>query len=81
MGRQSCPMEMSVPMHAETWIARIFAAKSAHGQVVRRNRDWVTREIGVGRLMEEVRGRGYHLIQTDDQFVVIRLKGEIRVLF
>lgn len=72
---------MDVPHHADIWIERIFAAKAAEGQVVRRNIDWVAREIGIPRFMDEVRGRGFHLIQTADQFVVVCHAGEIRLLF
>lgn len=72
-------MDMSV--QAATWLDQIFASKAAHGQVVRRNRDWVAREIGIDRFIAEVRMRGFHLVQTADQFVVICHKGEIRLLF
>jgi hypothetical protein len=72
---------MDHPAHADVWIDRIFAAKAAEGQVVRRNMDWVAREIGVARFMDEVRARGFHLIQTADQFVIVCHQGEIRLLF
>lgn len=72
---------MDHPLHADTWIDRIFAAKAAEGQVVRRNVDWVAREIGIPRFMTEVKSRGFHLILTGDQFVVVCHPGEIRLLF
>lgn len=74
-------MDSLSPPHAEVWIDRIFSAKAAEGQVVRRNVDWVASEIGIARFMAEVRARGFHLIQTADQFVVVCHKGEIRMLF
>jgi hypothetical protein len=79
MGRQDRPM--GVPHHADIRIERIFAAKAAPGQVVRRNIDWVAREIGMPRFMDEVRGGVCHLIQTADRFVVACHAGEIRLLF
>jgi hypothetical protein len=74
-------MDHPAPPKAEDWLQQIFAAKAAEGQVVRRNVDWVVREIGTTRFMDEVRARGFHLIQTADQFVVICHAGEIRMLF
>jgi len=74
-------MDTLSPIHAEVWLDRIFSAKSADGHVVRRNVDWVTREIGLERFLAEVRAKGFHLIQTADQFVIVCHRGEIRLLF
>jgi hypothetical protein len=59
----------------------MFAAKAAEGQVIRRNIDWVDREVGRDRFCAEVRGRGFHLLQTADQFVVVCHPGSIHLLF
>lgn len=69
------------PANADRWLRQIFAAKAAEGQVVRRNIDWVAREIGISRFIEEVRSRGFHLIRTADQFVVVCHSGEVHLLF
>ncbi|SLN64366.1 hypothetical protein ROG8370_02975 [Roseovarius gaetbuli] len=66
----------------EPWIAQLFSAKSARkGAVVRRSLAWVDREVGRDRFMQEVKCRGFHLIQTADQFVVVCHSGPIRILF
>ena len=72
------------PSHenADRWIKAIFAAKSAkNGGVVRRHRQWVAREIGRDRFEEEVRKRGFHLLETGNQLVVICHNGTIRLVF
>ena len=82
MLRQNCPMDQIVDhRHAETWLERMFAAKAAEGQVIRRNIDWVDREIGRVRFMAEIRQRRFHLLQTADQFVVVCHPGPIHLLF
>ena len=64
------------------WINQIFAAKAVHdGGVIRRRIDWVEREIGRERFEAEVRRRGFHLIETGHQLVVICHAGAIRLLF
>ena len=70
------------PQQAERWISQLFAAKAARrGAVVRRSLTWVDREVGRDRFCREVRQRGYHLIQTADQFIVVCHGGPIRILF
>jgi len=67
---------------AQRWIDHLFAAKSARrGAVVRRSRAWVDREVGRRLFEAEVRRRGYHLIETADQFIVVCHNGPIRILF
>lgn len=66
----------------DAWIEQIFAAKAVRkGAVIRRSMVWIDREVGRERFVDEVRRRGYHLIQTADQFVVICHAGAIRILF
>jgi hypothetical protein len=67
---------------ADQWIAEIFAAKAvANGGVIRRNRAWVENEIGRDRFMDEVRTRGFHLLETGHQLIVVCHKGAIRMHF
>lgn len=67
---------------AQRWMELMFAAKSARrGAVVRRSRAWVDREVGRPLFEAEVRRRGYHLIETADQFIVVCHNGPIRILF
>lgn len=66
----------------EVWIAELFAAKAvSSGRVIRRNRAWVDREIGRERFMDEVRSRGFHLLETADQFIVVCHSGRIFMHF
>jgi len=65
----------------DAWIAEVFSAKAvAKGGVVRRSVFWVEREIGRERFTEEVRARGFHMIECGNQYVVICNKGGLRVI-
>jgi hypothetical protein len=62
-------------------ISEIFAAKAvAKGGVIRRDMRWIEREIGRERFVAEVRSRGFHLIETGGQWIVIRSRGLFRVI-
>ena len=64
------------------WIAQIFAAKSVlNGGVVRRNRHWIDAEIGRERFAAEVRSRGFHLLETADQLIVVCHRGSVQMHF
>lgn len=64
------------------WIAQIFGRKSARrGAVIRRSMAWVAREIGDQRFRAEVRDRGFHLLQTADQYIVVCHPGPVHILF
>ncbi len=70
------------PQDPDFWIAAIFSAKAVqNGGVVRRNRVWVEREIGRTRFEDEVRKRGFHLIEVGQQLVIICNTGQFRVVF
>jgi len=67
---------------ADQWIATIFSAKAAQtGGFVRRHRDWVAKEIGRDRFEAEVRRRGFHLIETGSQLVIICNNSAIKLVF
>lgn len=64
------------------WIQQLFGTKAARkGAVVRRSTAWVHREVGRDVFEAEVRRRGYHLLQTADQYVIICHSGSVRMLF
>jgi hypothetical protein len=64
------------------WLCQMFSSKAAQkGAVIRRSIHWVEREVGQDRFFEEVERRGYHLIRTADQFVVICHGGPVHILF
>ncbi len=66
----------------DAWLAEMFAAKAAStGGVIRRNRHWVDNEIGRDRFMAEVRARGFHLLETGHQFIVVCHPGNIHLHF
>jgi len=70
------------PGKADQWLATIFNAKSAqNGGVVRRHRAWVEAEIGRDRFEDEIKRRGFHLIETGQQLIVICNSGNIRLVF
>lgn len=60
------------------WIDQVFSAKAvARGGVIRRSIKWVDREIGRARFFDHVRRRGFHLIRTADQYIVICHNGAV----
>lgn len=65
----------------DTWIRLIFSAKAADRHVIRRNVTWIDREVGRERFITEVRARGFHLLQTADQFIVVCHSGPVHLLF
>ena len=63
------------------WLVQVFAAQAVHkGGVIRRASASIDREIGRDRFVAEVRARGFHLLETGGQLVVICHRGPIRVL-
>jgi hypothetical protein len=65
----------------EAWVDLVFSAKAAQGGVVRRAIGWVATEVGHDRFAEEVRRRGFHLLLTQTQYIVICNAGPVRMLF
>ena len=62
-------------------IAQIFSARAAQGGGVRRSIAWVDREIGRERFIAEVRRRGFHLLASSNQFIVVCNRDPVHVLF
>ena len=65
----------------DAWIDLVFSAKAAQGGVVRRAIGWVATEVGHDRFATEVRRRGFHLLLTQTQYIVICNAGPVRMLF
>lgn len=62
------------------WINQIFSAQAVrNGGVVRRSVNDVKQFASFGRLKRQVLRRGFHLIRTGDQYVVLCHKGDIRI--
>ncbi|MFO6463570.1 hypothetical protein ACK8OR_04185 [Jannaschia sp. KMU-145] len=47
---------------------------------MRRSTAWVEREVGRAAFVAEVRRRGFHILETGGQFVVICHRGSLRVV-
>jgi len=63
------------------WLDQVFSAQAVQkGGVIRRATQWIDREIGRDRFVAEVRARGFHLLETGGQMVVICHRGPIRVI-
>jgi hypothetical protein len=62
------------------WLAQVFEADIAnnHG-IVRRNKSDVEKYSSHHDLLQDVRSRGFHLIETGDQFVIICNQGSIQI--
>lgn len=66
------------PSHV--WIAQIFSASQVRKSgVVRRSRDDVKKYASFKLLKAEVLKRGFHLIRTGDQYVILCHKGDLRI--
>lgn len=66
------PVHLSNHAPNEPWLRQIFEAKAVRdGGIVRRAVRDVEREVGRGRLMQEVAQRGFHMVECGGQFVII----------
>jgi hypothetical protein len=64
-----------------TWIQDIFRAGAVNkGGIVRRSKPDVLRNGGFKALRREVERRGFHLLRTGGQYVVIYNKGAVKIL-
>lgn len=62
------------------WLEQIFGAKIAQrGGLVRRKKADVHRYASLSQLLREVERRGWHLIETGDQYVIVCNKGTVRL--
>ncbi len=58
------------------WLNQVFRTGQANrGGVVRRSTYDVQRIVGIGVFVDECRRRGYHVIETGDQMVVLCNEG------
>lgn len=65
---------------ASVWISQIFSAQAVrNGGVVRRSRSDVQQFASFSMLKAEVLRRGFHLIRTGDQYVILCHKGDMRI--
>jgi hypothetical protein len=65
----------------DAWIRLIFSAQAAKGGVIRRSIAWIDREVGRDRFFAEVRRRGFHLLSTSNQFIVVCNSDPVSLVF
>jgi hypothetical protein len=67
-------------MRMSEWVDQIFGADQAkYGGVVRRKKEDVEKYASMAELIQEVRSRRFHLIETGDQVVIICNPGSIQL--
>ena len=65
----------------EIWVAQLFAARAVRtGGVIRRRRRDIDSHAGWDRLLAEVDRRGFHVIETGDQVLILCNSGHFRVV-
>jgi hypothetical protein len=65
----------------QAWIDQLFLAKAVnHAGVVRRAVRDVEREVGRAAFVDEVRRRGFRLVECGGQFIVICNSGQMQIL-
>lgn len=62
------------------WMNQIFRAGQANvGGVVRRNVQDVEKYVGLSVLLDECKRRGFHVVQTGDQLVILCNEGNMDI--
>jgi hypothetical protein len=75
-------MRPAIAVPYAPWVEQVFSAKSVrYGGVVRRSLHWVEMEVGRASFEDEVRRRGWHLVECNGQLVVFYTKRPITILF
>ena len=73
-------LPLRVP-NARAWISQIFESQSAQsGGIVRRKVASVIDYASVDLLYEEVRRRGFHMVESGDQFVIFCHDGDVKIV-
>ncbi len=64
----------------KAWLTQLFkAGQVAKGNIVRRKKSTVDMYSSIAELEAEVKKRGFHLIETGDQLIVICNKGHVGI--
>lgn len=73
-------MAPAVAPPANAWLAQWFAAQSArNGGIVRRSIHDVRRLSSLDEVVREAKKRGWHVIETGDQYVLLCHTGSIQI--
>ena len=59
------------------WVDQMFQAQAASGGVVRRARADVDKLASLQEVIAEARARGFHVVETGDQVVVLCHPGQM----
>lgn len=63
-----------------SWIEQVFGAEQVRkGGIARRNIQDVERLVGLDVLIEEAKSRGFHLVETGDQVVILCHEGALNI--
>jgi hypothetical protein len=66
---------------ASAWVSQIFRAKAAkNGGIVRRRIVSVDKNASQAELRDEVRRRGFHMVRSGNQLIILCNKGEFKVI-
>jgi hypothetical protein len=64
------------------FIKQIFQAEAAKtGGIVRRKKASIEKSASLSELLEEIKRRGFHLIESGDQYIIICNSGLFKVHF
>jgi hypothetical protein len=75
-------MRPAIAVPSAPWVEQVFSAKTVrYGGVVRRSLHWVEAEVGRAHFEDEVRRRGWHLVECNGQLVVFCTRRPITILF
>ena len=76
------PLRPAIALPSAPWVDQVFSAKAVrYGGVVRRSLHWVEAEVGRANFEDEVRRRGWHLVEWNGQLVVFCTKRPVNILF
>lgn len=66
---------------ASAWVDQIFDAKAAkRGGLVRRKKASVSKFASEADLIAAVKARGFHLIESGDQYLIFCHKGSMKLI-
>ena len=76
------PLRPAIALPSAPWVDQVFSAKAVrYGGVVRRSLHWVEAEVGRANFEDEVRRRGWYLVECNGQLVVFCTKRPVNILF
>lgn len=76
------PLRPAIALPSAPWVDQVFSAKAVrYGGVVRRSLHWVEAEVGRANFEDEVRRRGWHLVECNGQLVVFCTNRPVNILF